>query len=201
MPVYVPFMGHKEMAPPGATLLCQPLPHCPFLPIFYCPLLSCSLPTPHPGADLKTTAFFQLLLAFPDLLPQPRQVTLLAGLGRAWLGPQHGTARAARNSASAAEAWSCPGLRKLILIIPPVHFQRFSVCPQLPPLGTGWGWIRCVLLCLSFRGICSDNCSDQTARLLTRAGAPHHQGPLGTPGSPSLSLKVDSSPGSVSKPS
>lgn len=94
MPVYVPFMGHKEMAPPGATLRCQPLPHCPFLPIFYCPLLSFSLPTPHPGADLETTAFSQLLLAFPDLLPQPRKVASLAGLARAWLGPQRGVAGA-----------------------------------------------------------------------------------------------------------
>lgn len=141
MPVYVPFMGHKEMAPPGATLRCQPLPHCPFLPIFYCPLLSFSLPTPHPGADLETTAFSQLLLAFPDLLPQPRKVASLAGLARAWLGPQRGVAGAGGRgySASAAEAWSRPGLRKLILIMPPVHFQRVSLCPQLLPLGTGWG--------------------------------------------------------------
>lgn len=130
MPVYVPFMGHKEMAPPGATLRCQPLPHCPFLPIFYCPLLSFSLPTPHPGADLETTAFSQLLLAFPDLLPQPRKVASLAGLARAWLGPQRGVA---------GVGWSRPGLRKLILIMPPVHFQRVSLCPQLLPLGTGWG--------------------------------------------------------------
>lgn len=69
MPVYVPFMGHKEMAPPGATLLCQPPPHCLLLPIFYCPLLSLSLATPHPGADPKTITFSELLLASPDLLP------------------------------------------------------------------------------------------------------------------------------------
>lgn len=69
-PVYVPFMGHKEMALPGATLPCQPPPHCLFLPIFYCPLLSFSLPMPRPSADPRTIAFSKLLLAFPDLLPQ-----------------------------------------------------------------------------------------------------------------------------------
>lgn len=90
MPVYVPFMGHKEMAPPGAAFLCQPPPHCLSLPTFYCPLLSFSLPRPHPGADPKTITFFKLLLALPDLLPQALKVTLLAGLVRAWLGPERG---------------------------------------------------------------------------------------------------------------
>lgn len=94
MPLYVPFMGHKEMAPLGAWLPCQPPPLCLSLPLFYCPLLSSSLPTPHPGADPETITPSKLLLAFPDLLPQARKVTLLAGLGRAWLGPQPGMAGA-----------------------------------------------------------------------------------------------------------
>ena len=63
------------------------------LPIFYCPLLSCSLPRPHPAADRKTIAFFKPLLVFPDLLPHAQKVTLLAGLVRAWLGPQPGMVR------------------------------------------------------------------------------------------------------------
>lgn len=108
MPVHVPFMGHKEMALPGATLPCQPPPHCLFLPTFYCPLLSLSLPTPHPSADPKTVAFSKLSLAFPDLLPQAGKVSLLAELGRAGLGPRPGMPKGETMPASRAP--SCPAL-------------------------------------------------------------------------------------------
>ena len=112
MPVYVPFEGYKEMAPLGAMLLCQrpPSHHCLFLPIFYCPLLSFFLPKPHPGAEPKTITFLKLLLAFPDLLPQAQKVTLLAGLVRAWLGPQPWMVTGG-SYAGTAETRSCPALR------------------------------------------------------------------------------------------
>lgn len=109
MPVYVPFIGHKEIALPGATLWCQHPPPATvsFCLFFYCPLLSFSLPMPHPGADRKTITFFKLLLAFPDLLPLAQKVTLLVGLVRAWLEPQPGMAREGGNSTSTAGTQLC----------------------------------------------------------------------------------------------
>lgn len=88
MPVSMPFEGYKRWHPWGPCSRANAPPLRLFLPRFYCPLLSFSLPKPHPGAEPKTITFLKLLLAFPDLLPQAQKETLLAGLVRAWLGPQ-----------------------------------------------------------------------------------------------------------------
>lgn len=70
MPVYMPFMGHKEMVPLGATLLCQtPPPTVSFCLSFIVHSYLSPSPLPTLTADPKTITFFKLLLAFPDLLP------------------------------------------------------------------------------------------------------------------------------------
>lgn len=134
-------------------------------------------PTPHPGADLKTAAFSQPLLASPDLLPQPRKVTLLAGLVRAWLGPQSGMARAGGKFCQRSRDVELPRIKEAdpnntSCPLPAI----FSLSTDAAPWdGMGVG-IRCVLPWLSFHCIRNDNCSDQTARPLTGAGEAANRG-------------------------
>lgn len=156
MPVYVPFIGHKEMVPLGTTLLCQhrtpPHTYCLFLTTFYGPLLSFSLPKPHPSADPKTITFLKLLLAFPDLLPQAQKVTLLAGLVRAWLGPQPrmvgggGVVLPVQQRPRAAQLLEGKGLRNPI----PISWCIFQLSVAPTPWGWGQGEIQPGSPCLSF---------------------------------------------------
>lgn len=105
------------------------------------------------------------------------------------------------SSASTAETQSCRAFRrKGIKESNPYLLVYFPTVCGPCSLGVGMG-LNSAQFSLSVLSLHSDNGSDQRVRWLTGTGTPMLPGPIRDPQVSSLHLKMDSDPGSVSKPS